>query len=184
MNSRQIAALAVSILLLADPISACAGEFYIGASIGNATLSDDFDGLNVDANSTAYRLVGGWSFNDYFSLEGGYHDFGDFEQTVDTPNGLATARLSADGFLFGAIGRIPLSERFTLSGRAGMFFWNGTAEINNVSQASPEDSNLFLGVGGMFDVTDRIQLTTDWIRYELEDVNSSVFSVGFQYRFR
>jgi OOP family OmpA-OmpF porin len=184
MNYRQIAALAVSTLLLASPISASAGEFYIGASIGNATLSEDFDGLNIDDNSTAFRLVGGWNFNDYFSLEAGYHDFGDFEQTFDTPDGPVTARLGADGFLFGAIGHIPLSERFTLSGRAGMFFWNGTAEINDVSQASPEDNNLFLGAGVMFDVTDRFKLTTDWTRYELEDVNSSVFSVGFQYRFR
>jgi len=184
MNYRQVAALAVSTLLLASSTSVCAGEFYIGASIGNATLSEDFDGLNIDDNSTAIRLVGGWNFNDFFSLEAGYQDFGDFEQTFDTADGPATARLSADGLLFGAIGRIPLSERFAFSGRAGMFFWNGSAEINNVSQASPEDNNLYVGVGAVFDVTDRLQLTTDWARYELEDVNSNVFSMGVQYRFR
>ena len=65
-----------------------------------------------------------------------------------------------------------------------MFFWNGTAEVNNVSQATPEDSNLYLGVGVSFDLSKNLQLTGDWTRYELESASSRVVSVGLQYRFR
>ena len=184
MKFRQNAAVAVSLILLAGPISAHAGGFFVGGSIGNASLNEDFDGLNVDDNSTAFRIFAGWRFNDYFSLEGGYHDFGDFEQTFDDAGGTSTAKLSADGFTLGAAGRVPVSERFALTGRAGMFFWNGTAEINNVSQATPEDSNLYLGAGVSFDVSKRFQLTADWTRYELESAVSGVFSVGLQYQFR
>ena len=155
----------------------------IGGSIGQASLDEDFDGLTVDDNSTAIRIVAGWRFNDYFALEGGYHDFGDFEQTFDDGGGLSTAKLSADGFTFGAVGSIPVSERFSLTGRAGMFFWNGTAEVNNVSQATPEDSNLYLGAGVLFDLGKRFQLTGDWTRYELESAVSGVFSVGLLYQF-
>lgn len=184
MKLKQTAALAVSLLLVAGPISAFAGDFYLGASIGNATLDEDFDGLVVNDNSTAFRIIAGWRFNDYFTVEGGYHDFGDFEQTFDDGSGPMTATLSADGFILGATGRIPVSERFAVTGRAGMFFWNGSAEVNNVSQATPEDSNLYLGVGVSFDVGERLQLTADWTRYELESATSGVFSVGLQYRFR
>ncbi len=77
-----------------------------------------------------------------------------------------------------------MSERFALTGRAGMFFWNGSAEINNVSQATPEDSNLYLGGGVRFDVSRRFQLTADWTRYELKGAASGVFSVGLLYQFR
>ena len=184
MKIRYVAAVAASIVLFAGPSSAVAGDFYLGASIGNATLNEDFDGLDVDANSTAIRLIAGWRFKDYFSVEGGYHDFGDFEQTFDDAGGQSTATLSADGFIFGATGRIPVSERFALTGRAGMFFWNGSAEINNVSQAKPEDNNLYLGAGVSFDVSRNLQLTGDWTRYELESAVSGVFSVGLQYQFR
>ena len=183
MKLKQTAALAVSLLLVAGPISALAGDFYLGASIGNATLDEDFDGLVVDDNSTAFRIIAGWRFNDYITLEGGYHDFGDFEQTFDDGNGPMTAKLSADGFILGATGRVPVSERFAVTGRAGMFFWDGSAEVNNVSQATPEDSNLYLGVGVSFDVGKRLQLTGDWTRYELESAASGVFSVGLQYGF-
>lgn len=184
MKIRHIAAVAVALTLLAAPTSSYAGDFYIAASIGNANLDEDFDGFEVDDNSTAYRIHAGWRFNDYFSIEAGYHDFGDFEQTIDDVGGPITAKLSADGFIFGATGRVPVSERFALTGRAGMFFWDGDAQINNVTQARPEDSNLYLGLGLSYDVAKSLQLTGDWTRYELESATSGVFSVGLQYRFR
>ena len=183
MKIRKDAAMAALLLLLAGPISAQAGGFYVGASIGQAELSEDFDGFAVDEDSTAYRVVAGWSFNDYFALEGGYHNFGDFEQEFDDLGTPVTVSLSADGFTLGAVGTVPLTDRFSLMGRAGWYFWDGDAEINNVTEATPEDTNLYLGAGVTFDITERFQLTGDWTRYELEDVTSNVISVGVQFRF-
>ena len=183
MKIRKDAATAALLMLLAAPISAQAGGFYVGASIGQAELSEDFGGFVVNEDSTAYRLVAGWSFNDFFALEGGYHNFGDFEQVFDDFGTPVTVSLSADGFTLGTVGSVPLTDRFSLMGRAGWYFWDGDAEINNVTQATPEDSNLYLGAGITFNVTERFQLTGDWTRYELEDVNSNVISIGLQYRF-
>lgn len=180
---RKDAATAALLMLLAAPISAQAGGFYVGASVGQAELSDDFGGFSVNEDSTAYRVVAGWSFNDFFALEGGYHNFGDFQQVFDDLGTPVTVSLSADGFTLGAVGSVPLTDRFSLMGRAGWYFWDGDAEINNVTQATPEDSNLYVGAGITFDVTERFQLTGDWTRYELEDVNSNVISIGLQYRF-
>jgi len=184
MKFAQTAALAVSAILLTGPVIVHAGNFYVGASVGNASLDEDFDGLRINDDTTTFRLVAGWRFNDYFSLEGGYQDFGDFEQSVDGVDGPFTAKLSADGFVFGATGRASVSERFALTGRAGVFFWNGTAEINDVSQASPDDTNLYFGAGASFDVSKQLQMTGDWTRYDLESATSEVFSLGLQYHFR
>jgi len=184
MKFKQTAALAVTLVLAAGPFNAYAGDLYFGVSVGNATLDEDFDGLNVDDNSTALRIVAGWSLSDYFSLEVGYNDFGDFEQTFDDGSAPVTAKLSADGFILGVTGRMPVNERFALTGRAGMFFWDGEAKINNVSQATPEDSNLYLGLGVSFSISNKLDLTGDWTRYELESAASGVFSLGVQYRFR
>lgn len=181
---QKAAAIITTLLLVGTPASAIAAGLVLAASIGQASLSEDFDGLKVDDSSTAFRVSVGWRFNDYFSLEGGYHDFGDFAQSLDDAGETFKARLSADGFTVGVGGRMPFSERFALTGRAGLFFWNGTAEVNDVSVASPDDTNLYLGAGLSFDVSDRFQLTTDWTRYELEGAASAVFSVGLQYEFR
>jgi len=184
MKIKYYAAAAALLILSIAPISAQAGGLYIGAGVGNASLDDDFDGLAIDDSSTAFRLVAGWRFNDYFTLEGGYQDFGDFEQVLDIAGSQSTVALSADGFTLGATGSIPLGERFALTGRAGMFFWNGNAEINNVSQATPEDSNLYLGAGARFQLGKKIQLTGDWTRFDLKGTDSGVFSIGLQYQFR
>ena len=184
MIHQKLAVTALLFTLALCPLSAVAENgFYVGASIGTAGLDEDFDGLAIDDNSTSYRLVAGYKFNDNFSLEGGYHDFGDFEQDIDINGVISRVSLTADGFTLGATASVPLSDQFSLFGRAGWFFWAGDAEINNVSQATPEDSNLYLGGGISFAVSDRLNLIGDWSRYELDGVNSGVFSVGIQFGF-
>ena len=91
--------------------------------------------------------------------------------------------MTADGFTLGVNGTLPVGEKFALEGRFGMFFWDGNAEINNVSQASPEDRNLYLGAGVTYDVTEQFELNADWTRYELESAASGVASVGFTFQF-
>lgn len=184
MNHLSKAAIAATTILAILPMTAIAeGGFYLGGSIGSASLNEDFDGFDVDTDTTAFRLVVGWQFNDYFSLEGGYHNFGTFEQDFDTGNELVRVGLKADGFTLGATGTIPLGERFALFGRAGSFFWDGDAEINDVSQAQPEDTNLYLGVGAKFAISKRFSLLGDWTRYELEDTQSNVVSIGLTVSF-
>ena len=179
----QVQTTILSVLLLM-PLGAYADNgFFVGGSIGSAELSDDFDGLNIDTDTTSFRITGGWQFNDYFAVEGGYHNFGDFEQRIEVNGTPVTASLSADGFTLGVGGYLPLGERFSLLGRFGMFFWDGNAEINNVSQATPEDSNPYFGAGVGYAVTESFLISGDLTRYELEDANSNVLSIGFQYRF-
>ena len=181
----QKMALAAAMLAFAlTPLNAAADKgFYVGGSIGSASLDKGFDGLLIDDNSTSYRLVGGWRFNEYFSLEGGYHDFGDFEQDIDINGVISSVSLTADGVTLGATVNVPLGEKLSLFGRAGWFFWAGDAEINNISQATPEDSNLYLGAGISFAVTDRFSVIGDWSRYELDGTISNVVSMGVQFGF-
>ena len=184
MTHLKLAVPTALLTLALIPLNTVAADsFYLGASIGSASLNEDFDGLGIDTDSTSYRLVAGWRFNEYFAIEGGYHDFGDFEQDIDINGTPSTVSLSADGFTIGANGSIPIGEQFSLFGRGGWFFWDGNAEINNISQATPEDTNLYLGVGASYSVRDHFRLIGDWTRYELESANSNVISLGFQFGF-
>lgn len=184
MNTLRTATIALTSALALAPLSALADNgLYIGGSVGSATLTEDFSGLNVDADSTSFRLTAGWQFNDYFSLEGGYHSFGKFEESFDIDGSPVDVRLKADGFTLGATGSIPLGRNFALFARGGAFFWDGDAEINSISAARPEDTNAYVGGGAKVAVTDRLSLVGDWTRYELEDTESDVISLGFTFRF-
>ncbi len=184
MKLRNKAAIAATTLLALSPLTAFADDgFYVGGSVGSSSLSNDFDGFEVDADSTAFRLIAGWQFNDFFSLEGGYHNFGELEQSFDDNGELVDISLKADGFTLGGTGSIPLGEKFALFGRAGAFFWDGDAVINDITQARPEDTNLYYGGGAKFAITERLSLVGDWTRYELEDTESDVISLGVTFSF-
>lgn len=157
--------------------------FFINASAGSAELSEDFDGFDVDADSTAYRITAGWRFSDYLAVEGGYHNFGNFDQTFNIEGTPTEVSLKADGFTFGGVGSLPLGDRFALFARAGVFFWDGDADINSVTQASPEDTNLYLGAGVRLALSERLSLTADGSNYDLDDTSSTVLSIGIDLRF-
>ncbi len=176
--------LVAAALCALTPVTAFADSgLILAASVGSAELSEDFDGFDVDTSSTAYRLTVGWRFSDYLAVEAGYHNFGDFDQTFDISGTPIDVSLKADGFTFGGVGSLPLGDRFALFARAGAFFWDGDADINNVTQATPEDTNLYVGVGARLALTERLSLTADASRYDLDDTSSSVFSAGFDIRF-
>ena len=184
MKKALFTAAALAVLQAMTPLAALADDgFYLGGSVGSASLSEDFDGFNVDSDSTAIRLVAGWQINDYLSVEGGYQNFGAFEQSFTVNGQTVDLSLDADGFTLGGTGSLPLSDRFALYGRVGAFFWDGDAEINNVSQARPEDTNLYLGAGVSFALAVRLKLIVDWTRYNLDDTESNVISLGLTYGF-
>jgi OOP family OmpA-OmpF porin len=168
---------ACALLITTLPIAALADDgFFVGASIGSATLTDDFDGFDVDADSSAYRLVFGYQFSDAFGLEAGYHRFGTFEENRNFS-------FDADGVFLGGNVGVPLSDSFRLFARGGAFFWDGDSVINTVTRATPDDSNLYLGAGASVAITEQLSLVGDWTRYELQDTDSDVISIGFTLRF-
>ena len=171
-------------LALVSPTAALAdGGWFVSAGVGSAELSEDFDGFSLDTNSTAWRLTGGYQFNDYLALEGGYQNFGRFDQDFVIAGEPVAVSLKADGFTLGGRANLPIGDRFGLFARAGAYFWDGDGDLNGVSVANPEDTNLYIGLGLRFEVGERWSITGDGSRYELEDATSTVFSLGIDVRF-
>lgn len=185
MNNLSKAAIVATTLLALAPLSAIADSgIYVGSSVGSSSLKDDVNGFDIDTSSNSVRIIAGWQFNEYVSVEGGYQNFGAFEQRFnDGGANSIDVSLKADGFTLGATGFIPLAKGISLYGRAGAFFWDGDTEVNNVSQAQPGDTNPYYGGGLKYSLTEKIALLGDWTRYELEDTQAEVFALGFTYRF-
>jgi OOP family OmpA-OmpF porin len=176
--------LAAVIVAALTPAAAVADSgIYLAANVGQAELSENFDGFEVDSDSTAFRVALGWRFNDYLAIDAGYSNFGRFEQSFDIDGTITEISLKADGFTVGGVGTLPVGDRWSFFARAGVFFWDGDADINNVSAATPEDTNLYFGAGARFALTDRLSATADGSRYELEGTSSTVLSVGLEFRF-
>ena len=177
-----IQGLILAAFLLPSLASADTGLF-VGASVGSSHLEDDFSNVSIDTDATAYRFVGGFQFTDYFGIEAGYHNFGDFSETIDLGQVLSRTEINLDGWTLGGTLGLPLSDQVSLYGRAGVFFWDADVEVNGFSIDVPQDENSYYGGGAKIDVTQNLSLLGDWTRYELDTIDSDVISIGFQYRF-
>lgn len=120
----------------------------------------------------------GYDWNDYASLEAGYNNFGE----VDADTTLGTVEAEADGVELAFVFRWPLSDLFSLTGRAGYLWWDGETRAPGVS-ADDSGSDLLFGAGGEFHATDRFAITLGWSRYQLDDLDVDYAAIGIRLRF-
>ncbi len=185
MNSKATWHLSLVILFLAAVLfssSANAKGLFAHAEIGRSNISEDLDTgtgvVPVDESATGFRLAAGYEVTDYFSIEGGYIDFG----TVDFSAGIVSGNAEADGLEFALIGRIPIGDRISLTGRAGYMWWDAKVSVLDLASTESDRNSLF-GVGAEFRATDSFAITAGWSRYKLDSTDIECASIGVLARF-
>lgn len=178
---KQVVYLASAIALLAT-LPAQAEGLYVQGEIGQGKVDTDVsDGTTtavLDESTTAFRLAVGYELGQYFSVEGAYVDFGDFDANLSIGNVSA----SADGFDIAAIGRLPVSDDFSLTARAGYLSWDADVSLAGLS-SSDSGGEAYFGVGGELNVGDHLGFTAGWNRYQLDDQDLDYLSIGIRFRF-
>ena len=212
-NGFIFTAIAVAGALIAGPASAADLGGYVGIAAGQSRANVDkgeidsaFASLGLgsrtstDETDFGFKVYGGYQFNQYFAVEGGYTNLGKAKShTVFTSGGSGTADGEWKSYSIdvSALGILPLGNQFALFGRAGVSLWdvkfdfsaNGSGGAASTSESENGVSPL-LGIGGM------ISLSSNWTaRAEFErhfSVGKSdttgksdidLISVGLQYRF-
>ena len=170
------------VVLLASLPAHADGNWFVGGSIGSSTIDDTIETIPVDTDSTSIRLYGGYEFNKHFAIEFGYLDFGEFTESLQIDGSPVELSAEADGFTLSVVGTLPLSDRFSLHGTVGSFFWDGDTSFNGIAD-DPGDTNLFLGVGANFSLTTSLSIRAEFANYELEETDAQVLSLGLAYRF-
>ena len=125
---------------------ALAGNMHIGAGIGNTFFSSDYkDALdnvkNIDENSTAWKIFGGFSGSEFFGLEGGYRDFGDIESTISGD----FFEASTTGWDVEALGRFQIAI-VDIFGKAGVMFWSTKTTVLK-REYKENGTDFFWGLG-------------------------------------
>jgi OOP family OmpA-OmpF porin len=185
--------------------------WYAGISAGQSSADVDSNGLvvigatastvSVEDTDTAFKVYGGYRFGRHLAVEAGYADLGSFSGTrnVTSPGiGSLKAETSVSGIFGQAVGILPLGERFSLFGTAGLFAnevkttlsSSGGVALIGQRSASNSDVNLKLGVGAGFDFTPKFGMRVEWERFfELGDdsvggkSDVDLLSIGIVFRF-
>jgi len=183
---------------------------YIGGNVGRTRADFNNDSINrtlagqgltvrsmtEDDSSTGYKVFGGYQLNRNFAVEGGYFDLGRFSYGFDTtPAGTFSGNTRVRGLNLDLVGILPLSDRFSVFGRAGAAYAQSRANFAstgavpvNTSSTRRNDTNLKLGLGMQYAITEALAVRAEIERYRVSDPvrnrgHIDMASVGLVYRF-
>jgi OmpA-OmpF porin, OOP family len=178
--------------LIAAP--AAAQGFYVGAHFGQATYRGSCDGVSsCDDSDTAWRILGGFQFNQNLAVEAAYTDLGAISGRDNTAFGAGTATATATATEVVAVGMLPLANRFGIYGKVGMYRGEVDTHVRQPGLGSDSESEsntgLTFGGGASFALTQSFALRGEWQRYravggeETGEDDIDVLSVGVLFRF-
>lgn len=168
------------------------------ARINNTLRANGFTSSTIqdDDRSNGFKVFGGYQLNRNFAIEGGYFDLGKFGYTATTtPPGTLNGNIKLKGLNLDLVGLLPLTERFSAFGRVGLnyaeardtFRGTGAVTVRNPNP-SARDTNLKLGAGLQYAVSDALSLRGEIERYRVNDAvgnrgHVDMVSVGLVYYF-
>ena len=171
---------------LTTPIHAHSEDFYIKASIGRSHYIDLGDHVdNEYPNGASLGL--GYIINKNWDAEIGYNDFGTVKSTGISPQkSLKTQTIYAAG-----IGKLPITESFSVFGKAGVAFnYSNLSSEGTSIEYNKAITELLLGAGFSYQFTRELAATIDYTYYGKGKVtnNSAEFkldqiSFGIKYNF-
>ena len=148
------------------------GNWYAGGALSQTFIDEP----GIDDDDTGGKIFGGYRFNDYFAIEGSFYDFGEMNEGGN--------QLELDGVGLAAVGSIPVSERFSLFGKLGVHAWDAEISGAIASRFSDDsDTDAFYGIGVEYALTDRWDIRGELERYEVDDVDLDVASIGISFNF-
>ena len=151
--------------------------FYIGASIGSATVEQsgfhpEVGDFEIDDDDYASKLFGGYQLSPILAGEGSYRDLGTTSSDA--------VRTSLDGFDAFAVAGLPLGP-VRVFGKLGSIYWQSDTRFDG--GATRSDDGFALAAGGGVD----LELGSVAVRGEVEwlDVldGSWMYSVGLTLTF-
>lgn len=132
--------------------------------------------INNKQGDTAFNLSLGYRVNNYFALEGGYFNLGQFGYTANTnPTGTLSGNAKFSGLSLDAVGLWPITPRMTLLGFIGGQYtrtqdtFSGTGGIHPIQTAANNGGGYNFGVGAQYKINDWISLRADAKRYRVND---------------
>lgn len=152
--------------------------FYVGGSVGNTDFDYSSNAVSFDDDDTAYKVFGGYNFGLVpfldVAAEISYIDFGsasvrsgEYSTDLDAATAAAIA-----GFNLGPVG---------LFGKAGIADWNSDLRIAEIKD-SDSGTDAFYGLGAKVQFGS-IAVRAEYERFDLDDYNLNLYTVGASYTF-
>jgi hypothetical protein len=161
--------------------------FYIGAGIGQFDVKiDDLEGVgdvlgNLDADDAAWKIVLGWRFNPFLSLEADYIDLGAPNGNFEATGSSGDYKVEFAGVAAYVNGTIPIGI-LEISGKLG-YYWHDADLRVDFDNLGPNNGNVFngsssseavtYGVGLGVTLFEHLNTKIEYEYFDIDDIDSA-----------
>lgn len=152
--------------------------FHAGVGIGMAHIDDD--AVLIDDSNMVYKILGGYTFNEFLSFEASLLRFEDVHEFYPFHGLIQDELVHGNAINGAAVFTLPVSDRFDLNGRVGLLHWSVDA-TNSSSDDSGTD--LSVGVGLQYKLNESLSVGIDYDAYRLGERDTQVATLALGFRF-
>lgn len=147
--------------------AAMAEGFYAALDAGQARYNISCAGTVACSNTaTAVRVTGGYQYTPNVAVEVSYGDYGAATgSVVDPVLGLANAKIATSGLQLAAVGSLPLSNNFALTGKLGVASTSVKTSVTaaaGVGGVTSTSTTLTAGIGVRYDLSKNVSLRAQY----------------------
>jgi OOP family OmpA-OmpF porin len=183
MKIKVVASTALLMGLTSFSSHAVDNGIYLGASVGQSgvEIDDAIQGVDIDysADTTGFKVIAGWRFLDWLSVEGNYVDLGSADDTVQGQR----IETDIDGISLAVVGFLPIGP-VDLFARVGAIDWSADLSVSGTGiNGSDDGTDLTYGVGAQFRVWG-LSLRAEYEVFDISDIDTvDMISVGATWTF-
>lgn len=164
----RLSALALMLASAATPALSQDASWFAGLGIGQVKIDGcpgaAAPGATCDDKDTTWKIFGGYQFNSYLGYEIGLVDLSEWPASLGAV-GTANAKLRI--FELTLVGTMPLSQRFSVYGKAGVYQWDADFEpaAGVAATADANGNDYTFGLGATYKLTRTAAVRLEWQRY-------------------
>lgn len=157
-------------------------HWYVGGKLGAASTDERW----IDDDDTSYGLYAGYRFHRIFAIEAEYTDFGNLRVDLGDLE-IRSSRLEPRTWGLRLVGHVPMTPRFDLLASIGYHSFDLDPRDDQGFRdvvGSRSSTDLFYGLGGQYNFSNRWSLRAQVQRYEFRRAgDSDEVSLGLHARF-
>lgn len=156
--------------------------WYAGLGIGQSKYGD-IDEASANTRTEGWKVYGGYQFNKYLGVEGGYANLND----MTARTGATVTNVAADAWTLGAVVSYPVTGRLSVMGKLGAAYMLADVKVKNgtaLTVRSGDDSyEPNYGVGISYALLDNLNLRVEWERFDRKEYDIDLVTAGMALEF-
>ena len=156
--------------------------WYGGFNFGQSKYRG-VDEASANTRTEGWKVYGGYQFNKYLGVEGGYVNLNDMTGRT----GAIVTNMDTDAWTLGAVVSYPVTEKFSVMGKVGAAYMLTDVNVKNGAaltvRGGDDGYEPNYGVGVSYALLDNLSVRAEWERFDRKEYDIDLMSAGIAMKF-